>query len=122
MVWAASDVSDIAVAAVRFLEEGPANRGFDVHVPGGMTGQQIADAASRVLDREVVYQQADLTTRQYVDSFPISEPHKDLYAELFDHFKAETYLGEPDDITGVLDGFEIHGIEHVLRNEIFAGR
>ncbi|HSV41434.1 MAG TPA: NAD(P)H-binding protein, partial [Nocardioidaceae bacterium] len=46
MVWAATDINDIVEAAIRFLDQGPANRGFDIHVPGGITGQQLADAAS----------------------------------------------------------------------------
>ena len=120
MSWAATDINDIATAALRFLDEGPADRGYDVHVPGGITGQQIADAATRVLGHDVAYQQADATTRQYVDGFPTSEPHKDLYAELFDYFTSTTYAGEPEDITDDLDGFEIHGVEHFLRSELFA--
>ena len=120
MAWAATDVNDIVRAAVRFLNQGPANRGFDVHVPGGITGQQIAEAATRVLGRDVAYQMADVPTRDYVEPFPISPIHKDLYAELFDYFKATTYLGDPQPITDALPGFRISGVEDFLRNELFA--
>lgn len=120
MVWAGTDVNDVVQAAVAFLERGPANRGFDVHIPGGITGEQIAAAASRVLDHDVSYQQAEASTREYVESFPISDPHKDLYAELFDYFQATTYLGDPEPVTDALDGLRYRSVEDFLRDELFA--
>ena len=118
---AVTDVNDIVQAAVRFLSHGPANRGFDVHVPGGITGQQIAETATRVLGRDVTYQMADVPARDYVEPFPISPARKDLYAELFDCFKATTCLGDPQPVTGALPGFRISGVEDFLRGELFAG-
>lgn len=120
MVWAATDINDIVDAGIRFLDQGPANRGFDIHVPGGITGQQIADAASKVLGREVTYQPAGVSTREYVGSFPLSEPHQEMYAELFDYFISTTYLGDPHPITEALPGFRIRGLEDFLRHELFA--
>lgn len=121
MVWAATDINDIVDAAIQFLDRGPANRGFDIHVPGGITGQQIATAASTVLGHEVAYQEAEVPTRTYVDSFPLSDPHKEMYAELFDYFRSTTYLGDPQPITEALPGFRIRGVEDFLRQELFAG-
>lgn len=121
MVWAATDINDIVDAALRFLDRGPANRGFDIHVPGGITGQQIATAASAVLGREVTYQPAGVSTRDYVGTFPLSEPHQEMYAELFDYFISTTYLGDPQPITEALPGFRIRGLEDFLRHELFAG-
>jgi uncharacterized protein YbjT (DUF2867 family) len=118
---AATDVSDIVQAAVRFLRQGSANRGFDVHVPGGITGQQIAETATRVLGRDVAYQMADVPARDCVEPFPISWVHKDLYAELFDYFKATTYLGDPQPVTDALPWLRISGVEDFLRGELFAG-
>ncbi|MGA7272718.1 MAG: NAD(P)H-binding protein, partial [Acidimicrobiia bacterium] len=115
MVWAATDVEDIVTAASAFFDRGPANRGFDIHVPGGITGEQIAEAASSVLGRAVAYQQAPVTSREYVAGFPLSEAHKDAYAELFDYFQATTYLGDPQPITETLTGFRPRGIEQFLR-------
>jgi len=120
MVWGAVDVEDVARAAVAFFERGPAGRGFDIHIPGGITGDQLAAAASNVLGQDVSYQEAPVSTRQYVDGFPISDVHKDLYAELFDYFKAQTYLGHPEEIVDTLDGFEPRGIEDFMREELFA--
>jgi uncharacterized protein YbjT (DUF2867 family) len=120
MVWAATDISDIAAAAVAFLDRGPANRAFDVHVPGGITGARIAEAASDVLGTDVTYQPADVPTRDFVEPFPISDVHKDLYAELFDYFRSTTYLGDPQPITEALPGFRIRGAEDFLRDELFA--
>ena len=120
MVWAATDVEDIVTATVTFFERGPAGRGFDVHIPGGITGQQIAAAASRVLGRQVSYQEAQVSTRDYVEAFPISDAHKDIYAELFDYFRSHTYLGDPQPIIETLDGYEPRGLEDFLRNELFA--
>lgn len=121
MVWAATDVEDIVTAAVAFFDQGPANRGFDIHVPGGVTGQQIADAATAVLSQQVAYHQAPVSSRQYVAEFPLSEAHKDAYAELFDYFQATTYLGDPQPIAETLAGFRPRGIEQFLRGELFAG-
>lgn len=120
MTWAATDVENLAAAAVWFLTDGPANRGFDVHIPGGITGEEIAAAAGRVLDQEVAYMPAPVSTREYVEAFPISDPHKDIYAELFDYFKANTYLGDPEPVTATVPGFAYRGIEDFLRDELFA--
>ena len=121
MAWAATDVNDIVTAAVSFFELGPANRAFDVHIPGGITGRQIADAATRVLGKDVTYHEAQVPTRDYVEGFPISEAHKDLYAELFDYFRSTTYLGDPGPIVDVLDGFQPRGPDDFLSQELFVG-
>jgi len=121
MVWAGTDINDIVEAAIRFLDQGPANRGFDIHVPGGITGNQIAAAASAVLGREVAYQPAGVSTQDYCASFPLSKPHQEMYAELFDYFISTTYLGDPQPITEALPGFRIRGLEDFLRQELFAG-
>jgi uncharacterized protein YbjT (DUF2867 family) len=120
MVWAATDINDIVDAAIRFLDQGPANRGFDIHVPGGITGNQIAAEASTVLGREVAYQPAGVSTQDYCGTFPLSKPHQEMYAELFDYFKSTTYLGDPQPITEALPGFRIRGLEDFLRHELFA--
>ena len=77
--------------------------------------------ATRVLGREVVYQEAQIATRDYVEAFPFSDPHKDIYAELFDYFRSTTYLGDPQPIIETLDDFEPRGVEDFLRDELFAG-
>jgi uncharacterized protein YbjT (DUF2867 family) len=41
-------VEDIANATVAIFEKGPQNRGFDFHLPGGIIGTSIAQAASPV--------------------------------------------------------------------------
>lgn len=120
MVWAATDINDIVDAAVGFLDQGPANRGFDIHVPGGITGRTIAQAATKVLGRQVAYQPAGVPTRDFVESFPISDVHKQLYAELFDYFRSTTYLGDPQPFNDALAGFQPRGVEHFLRHELFA--
>lgn len=121
MVWAATDVEDVVTAAVAFFERGPAGRGYDLHIPGGITGEQIAAAATAVLGHQVSYHQAQVSSRQYVDGFPISDAHKAIYAELFDYFKSDTYLGDPQAIMETLDGFEPRGVEAFLRDELLAG-
>ncbi len=121
MVWAATDVEDVVDAAVAFLDRGPANRAFDVHIPGGITGEAIADAASSVLGHPVAYHQAQVTSREYVDGFPISDDHKDAYAELFDYFTSTTYLGDPQPIAEALADHRPRSIEQFLREELFAG-
>ena len=121
MVWAATDVEDVVTAAVSCFEHGPAMRGFDIHIPGGITGEQIAEAATAVLGRHVAYHEAEVSSREYVSAFPISEAHKDAYAGLFDYFKSTTYLGDPHPIADALPGYEPRGIEQFLREELFAG-
>lgn len=121
MVWAATDINDIATAAVAFIENGPAGRGFDIHIPGGITGEQIAAAASRALSKDVAYYQAEGTSREYVEAFPISDPHKEIYAELFDYFQSKTYLGDPGSINVMMEGFEPRGLDAFMKEELFAG-
>ncbi|MFQ5517179.1 MAG: hypothetical protein ACE5E8_06360, partial [Acidimicrobiia bacterium] len=70
---------------------------------------------------QVSYHQAQVSSRQYVDGFPISDAHKAIYAELFDYFKSDTYLGDPQAIMETLDGFEPRGVEAFLRDELLAG-
>jgi uncharacterized protein YbjT (DUF2867 family) len=120
MVWAATDINDIVTAAVAFFELGPTGRAFDIHIPGGITGQQIADAATATLGKEVAYREADVSTRDYVDGFPISDAHKDLYAELLDYFRSTTYLGDTEPIAEALDGFTPRGLNDFLSEELFA--
>lgn len=120
MVWGAVDIEDVVTAALAYFERGPANRGFDLLIPGGITGDKIAAAASKVLGRQVTYQEARVSTREYVESFPISAPHKDVYAELFDYFKSEPYLEDPAEIIAAVDGIKPRGIEDFLRGELFA--
>lgn len=121
MVWAATDIEDIVTAAVAFFDREPAHRGFDIHIPGGITGEQIAEAASKVIDRPVGYHEAPVSTREYVAGFPLSEAHKDAYAELFDYFRKTTYLGDPQPITEAVAEFRPRGIEQFLAEELFAG-
>ncbi|MEJ2216985.1 MAG: NAD(P)H-binding protein [Gemmatimonadota bacterium] len=120
MVWAATNVEDVARAAVWFLENGPANRGFDIHQPGGITAQAICEAAETLTGQPVAYQEAP-SSRAAVEPYPISEPHKVLYAELYDYFRAHTYLGDPLAVTEAVDGFEYGTIEDFMRRELFAG-
>lgn len=119
-VWAATDVNDVVKAAVALIDQGPANRGFDVHIPGGVTGAQIADATSRVLGTDVAYHDAGVSPREYVEPFPISDAHKDIYAELFDYFRSTTYLGEPEAVARAVPDFTYRGVEDFLREELFA--
>jgi len=46
MAWAATDVDDVARAAVALIEAGPTNRAFDIHQPGGVTAAAICRAAA----------------------------------------------------------------------------
>ena len=119
MVWAATDVSDVSASSVAFFDRGHENRAFDLHIPGGITGQQIADAASVALGREVTYHEADVSTRDYVEAFPISDAHKDIYAGLFDYFRSTTYLEDPQPIIDTLGGFEPRGLNQFMQEELF---
>lgn len=120
MVWGATDVDDLVEAAVAFLESGPANRGFDVHLPGGITANGICAAVERVTGRRIEYQEAP-STREAVEPYPISDIHKELYAELFDYFKSAEYLGDPLPVTEAVDGLSYGTIEDFVRRELFAG-
>ncbi|MEX2553700.1 MAG: NAD(P)H-binding protein [Actinomycetota bacterium] len=117
--WAATSVEDIAEAALACLEKGPANRRFDLHLEGGLTCARVCQAASDVLGKPVQFQEFSGPTREFVEPFPISGPHKDLYAELFDYFRDHEYLGEPETIKQALPGFRYTTPEQFLRNELF---
>jgi uncharacterized protein YbjT (DUF2867 family) len=83
MVWAATDIEDIASLAVHFFEAGPENRGYDVHLPGGVTAAGIGGAVEAVKGHAVQYQEAP-SSRAAVEGYPLSDVHKELYAELFE--------------------------------------
>ncbi|HYV96467.1 MAG TPA: NAD(P)H-binding protein, partial [Gemmatimonadaceae bacterium] len=92
MTWAATDVDDVARAAAALFLSGPANRGFDIHQPGGVTAAAICAAVRSVTGRNIAYQEFSGGTRAAVESYPLSDVHKDLYAELYDYFKSDTFL------------------------------
>ncbi len=119
MVWAATDVEDVARAAVWFLGTGPANRGFDIHLPGGVTSAAICEAVEKVTGDGISYYEAP-SSREAVEPYPISDIHKEIYAELFDYFKATTYLGDPEPIAAAVDGFRYGSIEDFVRRELFS--
>jgi uncharacterized protein YbjT (DUF2867 family) len=120
--WAATSVADIARAAVGFHQRGPANRGFDLHVPGGITAAEICDAVGKALGREIQYQQFDGPTRQFVDAYPISDAMKDVYAGLFAHFRDSDYRGDPEPVAATLDGFSYTTVADVVATELFPSR
>lgn len=114
-------VEDIANAAVAFFEKGPQNRGFDLYLPGGVSGPMIAEAASQVLERPVQFYEFTDSIAEYVAGFPISERHKELYVELFAYFRRQDYLGEPEEIQSALPDFQYTSVAQFMRSELFAG-
>ena len=119
MVWAATDVDDLARAAIALIAMGPTNRGFDIHQPGGITAGEICRAVEAVTGREVAYYESTDGTRAAVESYPLSDVHKDLYAELYDYFKSETFLGEPLAIADAIPGFAYGTIESFVRRNLY---
>jgi len=119
MVWAATDVDDLAKAAVSLIALGPTNRAFDIHQPGGVTAAAICRAVEAATGREVGYQEFTGGTRAAVEGYPLSDVHKDLYAELYDYFKRETFLGEPLAITDAIPGFSYGTIESFVRRNLY---
>lgn len=119
MVWAATDVDDLARAAVALIAMGPTNRAFDIHQPGGVTAAAICRAVEAVTGREVAYYESTDGTRAAVESYPLSDAHKDLYAELYDYFKSETFLGEPLAIADVIPGFTYGTVESFVRRNLY---
>lgn len=122
MPWAATSVADIARAAIGFHRRGPANRGFDLHVPAGVTAAEICGATGQALGREIGYQQFNGPTRQFVDAYPISDAMKDLYAGLFAYFRDGDYLGDPEPVRAALDGFAYSSVADVVETELFPRR
>ena len=119
MVWAATDVNDVVRAAVALIGQGPANRAFDVHQPGGVTAAAIGRAVQAVTGRAIGYQELPGGTRAAVDGYPLSDVHKELYAELYDYFKRATFLGEPMAIAEQIPGFAYGTIEDFVRRELY---
>jgi hypothetical protein len=114
-----TDVNDVAKAAVALIELGPTNRAFDVHQPGGVTAAAIGRAVQAVTGRTIAYQEFPGGTRAAVDGYPLSDVHKELYAELYDYFRRETFLGEPQAIAGEISGFTYGTIEDFGRRELY---
>lgn len=117
--WAATSVADIARAAIGFHQRGPANRGFDLHVPGGITAAEICDAVGQALGREIQYQQFDGPTRQFVDAYPLPDAMKDLYAGLFAYLRDSDYRGDPQAVAAALDDFRYSTAADVVVTELF---
>ena len=118
MVWAATDVNDVVRAAVALIESGPQNRGFDIHQPGGVSAAQICRAVEAVTGKAIGYQEAP-STRAAVEPYPISDVHKELYAELYDYFKRTQFLGEPLKIAEAIPGFAYGTLEDFVRRELY---
>jgi uncharacterized protein YbjT (DUF2867 family) len=119
MVWAATDVDDVSRAAVALIALGATNRAFDIHQPGGVTAAAICRAVQSVTGREIGYQESTSGTRAAVESYPISDVHKELYAELYDYFKSETFLGDPLEIIDTIPGFTYGTIEDFVRRNLY---
>jgi hypothetical protein len=119
MVWAATDVDDLAQAAVSLIALGPTNRAFDIHQPGGVTAAAICRAVEAATGRAIAYYESTDGTRAAVESYPLSDVHKDLYAELYDYFKSETFLGEPLAITNAIPGFAYGTLESFVRRNLY---
>ena len=119
MVWAATDVNDVVKAAVALIEHGPTGRAFDIHQPGGVTAGAIGRAVQAVTGRAIGYQEYPGGTRAAVDGYPISDVHKELYAELYDYFRRTTFLGDPMAITREIPGFAYGTIESFVRRELY---
>ena len=119
MVWAATDVDDVVRAALSLIESGPTNRAFDIHQPGGVTAAAICDAVQSATGREIGYREFTGGTRAAVESYPLSDVHKDLYAELYDYFKSDTFLGDPLAIADVIPGFSYGTIEDFVRRNLY---
>lgn len=119
---AAVSVEDVANAAVGFLEKGPQKRGFDLHLPGGVSCGLLCEAVGKAAGKPVEFQEFREPARQFVEGYPISAPHKDLYGELFEYFRRQDYLGKPDEVTRALPGFRYTTPEQFARTELFPGR
>jgi uncharacterized protein YbjT (DUF2867 family) len=119
MAWAATDVDDVARAAAALFLLGPTNRGFDIHQPGGVTAAAICEAVRSVTGRDIGYQEFAAGTRAAVENYPLSDVHKGLYAELYDYFKSDTFLGEPLAITDAIPGFSYGTIEDFVRRNLY---
>lgn len=53
-------------------------------------------------------------------SFPLSEAHKALKAELFEYFRNQGYLGQPEELHSVLPGYQYTTVEQFMRHELFS--
>jgi hypothetical protein len=58
--------------------------------------------------------------REFVASFPLSEPHKAMNAELFEYFREKDYLGRPEELQSALPGFQYTTVEQFMRSELFS--
>jgi hypothetical protein len=90
------------------------------HSPAGRRDRRaICRAVEAATGRKVAYYESTDGTRVAVESYPISDAHKDLYAELYDYFKRETFLGEPLEITNVIPGFTYGTIESFVQRNLY---
>ena len=119
MIWAATDVNDVVKAAVALIAIGPTNRGFDIHQPGGVTAAAIGKAVQAATGRAIGYQEYPGGSRAAVDGYPISDIHKELYAELYDYFKSTLFHGDPMAICTAVPGFAYGSLEDFVKRELY---
>jgi hypothetical protein len=84
-----------------------------------VTAAAICRAVEAATGRAVAYYESTDGTRAAVESYPLSDAHKDLYAELYDYFKSDTFLGEPLEITNVIPGFTYGTLESFVRRNLY---
>ena len=106
-------------STVALIALGATNRAFDIHQPGGVSAAAICRAVQSVTGREIGYQESTSGTRAAVESYPISDVHKESYAELYDYFKSETFLGDPLEMIDTIPGFTYGTIEDFVRRNLY---
>ena len=110
---------DVARAAVALLEQ-PASqrRAFDLHQPGGLSGEGLARILSQVYERPVAYQPVTGDLGPTVARLGKGPQEAALYAALLRYASEHAYVGEPEEILRAVDGFAYTPLERVLHEDI----
>lgn len=77
--FAGVSAADVAEAAARFLQKGPQNRGFDVHVEGGVSCGDLSEAASETVGRAGRFEESRL--EELLERQAIETPRRELVRE-----------------------------------------
>lgn len=102
---------DVATAAAAFLLGDPANRAFDMHVPGGVRAEDLRRVQSQMMERPIGFKELRDDVDAFVGGLDMPPEERALYADYFAYLRNHTYLGQPEDIQLELTGFRYATLE-----------
>lgn len=115
-------VPDIASAALGLMDNGPQHRGFDLHLPDGVSGQHLAQTLTRMLDRTIEYVEDYDGLSEFLGALDMGPQEKQLYTDLFAYARAQDFVGDPHEIEETLPEFAYSSLRSSLHETVYERR